>query len=521
MAMKWSIPLVAGMMFLSACAPDATVPTSVPDDPEPTRLLATLGDARARWLAAAPTDYTVTESCDGCPDRTVAVRSGEVVSLSSEDHRTVDEMFSQIENAIGDGAVVNATFDDDLGYPTSVTIDYDGDGVPEVDLRYADLQAMPIVTSLEELLEARERWESLGLDDYIYIFRADCTCSEEGTFQVTVIDGRATEELPLDDAARASTQISPGSLDRAFDDLEDWFTNSQPLIDEGILEVDVRMDPTFGYPRWFRVVGEGLDNDGPLSDRFEIIVTTDLVGPIEVPDVTGPTIDQVDLAALVEAGFTWVEADLADYRFEIEFHCECDVEVRGPFEVIVRDRAVVSSGPIGVGASGDSTHAPTWTIEDVFDVIERAIQEGTDVDVVYDPVTGQPLSVMIDPEAVASDGGLWFTMSPVEVVGASGAVDLVALAGPQCPVQQSPPDPDCEDAPVPGAVIILTRSGSTSEIRVTTDAEGRAVIDLEPGVWTITPLDVEGLLGTAPLVEVLVQSGQLVDVVVMYDTGIR
>jgi len=514
---RWAV-LVAGLILLGACAPDATVPTSTPDVPEPSRLLADLGDARARWAAVAPADYTVTETCLGCEDQTVAVRSGEIVSLTAEDQQTVEEIFSQIEDAISEGAVVDATFDDDLGYPTSVTIDYDGDGVPEVDIRYGDLQAMPIVTSLEELLEARDRWESLDFDDYVYIFRADCTCSEEGTFQVTVIDGRVTEELPLDEAARESSQISPGSLDAAFDDLEDWFTDTQTLIDEGILEVDVRMDPEFGYPRWFRVVGEGLDDEGPLAERFEIVVTTDLIGPIEPSE---PTIDHEDLAALVEASSLWTSADLADYRYEIEFHCECPEEARGPFEVIVRDGRVSSSGPVAGGPSGDSTYAPNLTIDDVLDVIERAIQEGTDVDVVYDPVIGQPLQVIIDPEAVAVDGGQFFTLTPLTVIGPQGFARLTALAGPQCPVQQSPPDPDCADAPVPGAEIVLTRSGTSGEIRVATNAEGQITVELEPGVWTITPLDVEGLLGTAPPVEVLVQSGRLTDVVVTYDTGIR
>ena len=69
--------------------------------------------------------------------------------------------------------------------------------------------------------------------------------------------------------------------------------------------------------------------------------------------------------------------------------------------MIVRDGEVSSSGPVDGGPSGDSTYAPNWTVDDVLDLIERAIQMGTDVDVVYDPVSGQPLDVIIDPEAVA------------------------------------------------------------------------------------------------------------------------
>lgn len=519
-AMKLPALLFAGMMLVGACAPDATVPTSVPEEVEPALLLAVLGDARIRWASAAPSDYTVTETCGGCADQTLAVRSGEIVSLSADDQQTVDDIFTQIEDAIEEGAAVEASYDDDLGYPTSVAIDYDGDGVPEVDIQYDDLQAMPIVTTLEELLEARDRWEALGLDDYRYIFRADCTCSEEGTFQVTVIDSRVTEELPLDPAARESRQISPGSLDAAFDDLEVWFTDSSDLIDEGFLEVDVRMDPQFGYPRWFRVVGEGLEGNGPFAERFEIIVTTDLIGPIEPTDTTEPTIDQLDLAALVEASSRWEAAGLTDYRYEIEYHCECPVSARGPFVVTVRNGEVSSSEPL-TDQSQDSTYAPTLTVGDLLDLIERAIQDGTDVDVGYDPIIGQPLDVIIDPEAVAVDGGLAFTTTPATVLDPLGFLDLRALAGPQCPVQQSPPDPECEDAPVVGADVVLTRLGSDAQITLTTDGAGEIFIAVEPGAWIITPQPVDGLLGTAAPIEVMVQSNQTTEVLAAYDTGIR
>ena len=36
--------------------------------------------------------------------------------------------------------------------------------MPDIDLEYLDLEAMPIVTTLAELLEARTRWEAPGRD---------------------------------------------------------------------------------------------------------------------------------------------------------------------------------------------------------------------------------------------------------------------------------------------------------------------------------------------------------------------
>jgi hypothetical protein len=531
-SMRTSAMLVAAAMLLAACGTPAPSPTTLPGDPDPTPTspttvagdptpvgaLEALERAQATWAAQAPADYTVLKTCSGCADETVAVRSGEVVSLGSQQILTIERVFEQIESAIRDGATVQVTYDDDLGYPTALTIDLDRDDVAEVDLQYTDLEAMPIVTTLEELLEARDKWEALRLDDYRYLFKADCTCSEEGTFEVTVRDGRVVEELPLDDAARRSRQLSPGTLDAAFDDLEDWFTDSSDLIEDGILEVDVRMDPQFGYPRWFRVVAEGLDDDGPLADRFEIIVTTDLIGPV---DEVENTTDAGDLDALEGAYGRWLSAGLTDYRYEITYHCRCPEAGRGPFEVTIRSGQFWSSVAPPDEGFRDAVLFDAMTIEQVFDVIEEAIRAGTDVEVRYDTATGQPLDVVIDPEAVAVDGGLAFTVTPLTVLDPLGYLDLRATAGPQCPVQKLPPDPGCEDLPVEGAEIVLTQAGSDIEIPVFTDVNGHISIGLEPGTWIITPQPVEGLLGTAEATEVTIRSQRITEVLAGYDTGIR
>ncbi|MDH3190645.1 MAG: DUF6174 domain-containing protein, partial [Acidimicrobiia bacterium] len=421
--MKPSVVLLALALLTSACAIDDTPSSTVPDEPDgsPVEELAALGNARAAWQALAPADYTFTATCDGCTSQTVAVRSGEIVSLASQTQTTVDDVFEEIEAAIRGGADVQVSYDVDLGYPIAVSIDTDRDGLLDVDSRYDDLEAMPIVTTLEELLAARQLWEALGLKDYRYLFRADCTCSEEGTFEVTVRDGRVTEERPLDEAAQQSRQLSPGSLDAAFDDLEDWFTDSAALIDEGILEVDVRMDPQFGYPRWFRVVAEGLDSDGPLAERFEIVVTTDLIGPIEKLE---GSVDQGDLAELAAASSRWTAAGLTDYRYAVEYHCECPVSTSGPFEITIRNGQFWSAAVPPGGGFQDSALYDALTIDQVLDLIDRAIQDGTDVEVVYDGGTGQPLHVMIDPEAVAVDGGLAFSITPLVVLAPLGFLDL-------------------------------------------------------------------------------------------------
>lgn len=105
---------------------------------------------------------------------------------------------------------------------------------------------------------------------------------------------------------------------------------------------------------------------------------------------------------------------------------------------------------------------------------------------------------------------------------ASGAVSIVALAGPTCPVVSDPPDPDCDDRPVDGAVIVVHDEGGGEVTSMTTDANGLASLTLPPGRYTLVPQAVEGLMGTPGPIEVTVVQGESGEpVTIPYDTGIR
>ena len=104
----------------------------------------------------------------------------------------------------------------------------------------------------------------------------------------------------------------------------------------------------------------------------------------------------------------------------------------------------------------------------------------------------------------------------------SGAVRVVAVAGPTCPVVSDPPDPNCDDRPVDGAVIVVRDEGGGEVARMTTDADGNATLELAPGRYVLVPQPVEGLMGTAAPIEVTVVEGAAGEpVMVAYDTGIR
>jgi len=106
---------------------------------------------------------------------------------------------------------------------------------------------------------------------------------------------------------------------------------------------------------------------------------------------------------------------------------------------------------------------------------------------------------------------------------AAGTVEIVVVAGPVCPVEQDPPDPNCEPRAVEGARI-LVQPGDGRDIVVgeaTTDADGHATLELAPGDYIVVGVGVEGLMGLPEPTTVSVETGETVIVTLAYDTGIR
>ena len=98
----------------------------------------------------------------------------------------------------------------------------------------------------------------------------------------------------------------------------------------------------------------------------------------------------------------------------------------------------------------------------------------------------------------------------------------IVQAGPTCPVVRDPPDPACEDRPVVGAEIVIVDAQCQEVARTMSDAEGAFTFGLVAGEYQLVPQPVEGLLGTAsPLAVVVVEGADIGPVTIVYDTGIR
>jgi hypothetical protein len=94
-----------------------------------------------------------------------------------------------------------------------------------------------------------------------------------------------------------------------------------------------------------------------------------------------------------------------------------------------------------------------------------------------------------------------------------------ALAGPTCPVVTAD-DPACADRPLAGVTILVLTANGVEAGRTTTDANGAFGFSLPPGPYTLEPQPVEGMMGDAAPIPVVIGDG-IVTVDVAYDTGIR
>lgn len=124
--------------------------------------------------------------------------------------------------------------------------------------------------------------------------------------------------------------------------------------------------------------------------------------------------------------------------------------------------------------------------------------------------------------AVSSCGGTKGSSDPVPTAPApSGHVEIVAQAGPVCPVETDPPSPECAPRPVPDAVMVVTNAAGSEVARGATAADGTLVLEVPAGELTIMPQAVDGLLGTAAPIVLTIAADQTINVTADYDTGIR
>lgn len=107
--------------------------------------------------------------------------------------------------------------------------------------------------------------------------------------------------------------------------------------------------------------------------------------------------------------------------------------------------------------------------------------------------------------------------SPPGTPGASG-IRGQALVGPACPGPVSADNP-CPDQPIQATISVLGLNGETVT-QFQTDGEGYFQIELPPGKYILHP-ESPGKLPIGIDQEIVVPSGQYVEITIQYDSGIR
>jgi hypothetical protein len=110
---------------------------------------------------------------------------------------------------------------------------------------------------------------------------------------------------------------------------------------------------------------------------------------------------------------------------------------------------------------------------------------------------------------------------PSPAAGGRTGIQGRALAGPVCPVETVPPDPDCAARPVADATIAIRDAGGAEVARSVTAADGSFFVELPAGDYVVEPQPVDGLMGTPSPQAVAVVAGRIALIQFEYDTGIR
>jgi hypothetical protein len=122
---------------------------------------------------------------------------------------------------------------------------------------------------------------------------------------------------------------------------------------------------------------------------------------------------------------------------------------------------------------------------------------------------------------LASEDGDPVVVNPVGGLDGPARVTIQLTAGPVCPVEQNPPDPNCAGRAVANAEVVIYDANGVEIDRAMSDQDGMVTIEVPGGSYYVVPQPVEGLMGTPEAAAFSVPGSGSADLVFSYDTGIR
>ncbi len=416
MVMRMTNALVVLTVLLAGCGSGiTTASTSTPPSPAiapgTDGTYASLETARDRWESAAlgSYHYVFENDCGECGPLVAAPR--QVVVWGDERYDpgqyspSVEEIFDEIEQALDAGQSVDVTFDEELGYPIEVAIDMesrpvDGGTHWVVDDFEPGLPGDDVSTSI--VAQAERLWLAARPAAYEYTLSVFCDCPLEGSVITRVEGDRVTGyDILYDESSGGS--ISPLAIDEMFSDLADLMASVDGVVEGGIrFDGSARFDPDLGYPIWVGLDIEVIADDPILADLpSRLVITISDLHPVD-PEVSGTL--SAERSALKEARTRWDLADLVNYSYELTIHAMATADFTGPFQVEVLEGAVTSVNRDGTEVAAGVVTA--YTIDGLFDLIDLYLADEIESAVLYNEVSGYPVFVQLDLDAIAVDGGL-------------------------------------------------------------------------------------------------------------------
>lgn len=380
-----------------------------------------LAEAKETWKQSGFPDYVYEIETSGflpLPPMGVEVKNDQVFSrfLSvweplPEYAGTVEDMYNFIEDKIGRVAKLDVSYDDKLGYPTSVFVDF-SEFVLDEEVSFTVLRFFqhPIPDAQERLWEAREQWPQFS--DYIYQYW-DSVIKE-------YVKVRVENFGILEVSFTINDEPAPQEVVDKVPQVQGLFDKVQQAIDKSLREfiniqdsISVEYNDRYGYP--LRVYFNFGAND-PENFDAELF---NLVPQIDIDK---------NRRTLGDANVLWSTFDLGTYNYTIRLQGFIPPSWQEPVLVVVQDGVVVDRIYEGIIESLDSflrtLDRLAIAIPSLFSFIANEIDklEMADVyqlDVTYHPSLGYPTSVYIDPFENALDEQIYFELTNLVVSAAN------------------------------------------------------------------------------------------------------
>ncbi|WP_039988906.1 DUF6174 domain-containing protein [Paraglaciecola arctica] len=157
------------------------------------------------------------------------------------------------------------------------------------------------------------------------------------------------------------------------------------------------------------------------------------------PDNTS-ALTSSDLTLFQSAKTKWDSQSGQFYTIQSQRYCECEDEVSAQMKISVSDNLVMTAFNIDSNeVISKEVQQQIQTVDSLFAMIEKAIADGTSIEVIYNEEFGYPETAKIDLEQLAVDGGLFIQLSNLEVKDSVLALDDIiwklesfdSIAGPQ------------------------------------------------------------------------------------------